>query len=175
MPSAEYTPEISWEGANIGQFVIGYSTLGGGDTFGQSFASRFDGEYDNLTDHVKSVSWSRGRASASGALSDGTGRLVLADRFGLFNPKNPDSPLAGKLKPLRPVRLTADYGASTYGCFYHFIRSIQHDPDPDVRETTIETVDLFQWLRQARPVLAAAGLENTGSAIGRVLDAIYWT
>lgn len=175
MPSAVYIPEVSWDGQNIGQFVIGTSVLSGTDTFGQSFESRFDGPYDNLTGYVNAVAWGRGRASPAGAMSDGTGRLTLKDRYGLFNPRNPGSPLAGKLKPLRPVRLRAIYDGVEHGCFYHFIRSIQHNPDPNVRETVIETVDLFQWLRQAKPVLAAAGIENAGHAIGRVLDAIYWT
>ncbi len=184
MPHASYLAEVSWDGANIGQFVIGFSQLDGPDTFGQSFATRFDGADDDITNYVKAASWSRGRSSPTGPVSDGTGRLVLADPDGRFNPKNPDSPLFGKLKPLRPIRLTATtlvedgHGhtlENVYPCFYHFIRSIVHNADPAVKETVIETIDLSIWLRRARPIIAAYGIGNMATAIGKVLDAIYWT
>lgn len=172
---AEYQLQASWDGANLGQFVIGFSQIAGPDTLGASFASRFDGDHDDLTGYLKSVTWSYGRAGSVGPAGQGTGRAVLTDRYGLFNPKNPDSPLTGKLKSMRPIRLMNTFEGVQRGSFYAFIDTIQHNPDPGVRETTITFFDLFEWLRRFKPTFSSSGLTNLGVAIGHVLDAVYWT
>ncbi len=178
--TVDYALTADWDSVNLGQFVIGYSTLDGPDTFGVTFDADFTGDYADLWPYAKSVTWSRGRQTADGNVAAGGGTIVLADRDGLFNPHNLASPLAGKLKPMRPVQLTATtavlFGpAPFYRCFYLFIRSIEHNPDPNVLETTIELIDLFDWLAMMRPVIASQGVSKVGIEIGRVLDAVYWT
>ncbi len=169
-----YTLQASWEGINTGTFTIGFSVVGGPDVVGPTFSSRFTGELDDLTPYVKSVTYSRGRTSGTGAITAGGGSVVLADEDGTFNPSNPDSPLAGLLKPMRPIRMLATKSGIDYPVFYMFARSIEHNPDPNVLETTIEMIDLFEWLTRFSPVLESAGRETVGEAIGRVLNAIYW-
>lgn len=83
--------------------------------------------------------------------------------------------LARKLLPMRPVRVRSTHLGTTYGRFYGFVASIEHDPHPNVQETVIECVDFFEWLATQYPVIAATGATTVGTAIGLILDAVEWT
>lgn len=84
-------------------------------------------------------------------------------------------PLYNYLLPLRPIRLRATYGGTTYGLFYGYIEEISHDTYPNAQKSYIRAVDLFERLANRSPIIAATGATNVGTAIGLVLDACGWT
>lgn len=175
MSRAVYTAQIGWAGQTIGQFVLGFSTFDSTDTLGQSFTQDFSGVYSNVTGYTNSMTWTRGRTDDLGPIQAGQATLVLKDPAGIFNPANTGSPLAGSVTPLRPVKITATFQGATSVLFSGFIRSIEHNPAPNDKTTTIEAIDLFVWLTRAKPVVASTGATTVAAAVGLVLDAIGWT
>jgi hypothetical protein len=154
--------------------VIGTSTLGGGDVLGGAFlAPAFAGAHDDVTAAVMKVSTKRGRDDQLDPMQAGSCTIVLTDPDGTYNPRNDSSSLAGQLLPMRPVRVRATFGGTTYGIFLGFVRSIEYDPQ--ARQATINAVDAFIWMNRARPVIGSTGETTTGAAIGLVLDAMGFT
>lgn len=172
MTWATYTIEVAWTGRQTGVFTLGTSTFGGADTLGGAFAGTV---FDTISGEVKDIRIRRGRLDELSSVNAGECSLTLKDASGKYNPNNASSPLAGNLKPLRPLRVRATLAGTTYDLFYGFIRSIESDPARDRQEARINAVDLFVWLDAARPVIAATGATTTGAAIGLLLDAIGWT
>lgn len=180
---ATYAVEVAWGAAASNAFRLDYSTLDGSDVLTDPFSVTFDGVYDDLTaeaNHgVKSVRIRRGREGQLARMSAGECTVVLHDPDGLYNPRNEDSALYGQLLPMRQLRVRADSEPSgtmdPQPLFRGFIRSIEHDPRPDVQETTIVAVDLFLVLSRSEPTVSITGAVTTGGAIGVLLDEIQWT
>lgn len=59
--------------------------------------------------------------------------------------------------------------------FSGFVRSIDHDPKLNARETKVICQDFFLYLSRANPVIAATGATTVGSAIRAILTALEWT
>jgi hypothetical protein len=161
----------------VGLLEFGYSTFGGTDVFG----GEFSGLFDSVTKDVKSISITRGRTANLDTMSAGEATIVLHDPAGKYNPLNASSPLAPYVVPGRAVRITASYipaggVQTTYPVYYGFVRSIEHNPSPTVKETRVMCQDLFMFLSRAKPIISnLSGTVTTGRAIGAVLDAIGWT
>lgn len=173
MAVATYSVQVAWSAGASNAFTIGASTLGGSDILVSQFTTTFSGTYDDITPETRSVSIKRGRDDNLDAMAAGEATIVLRDETGKFNPKNAGSVLAGKLLPMRPVRIRATFNGTTYGLFRGFVRSIEHSPLD--RETRLTCVDLFLWLSRVTPIIAATGATTTGAAIGKVLDNLGWT
>lgn len=167
-----YDTRVAWSTKPSNAFAFGTSTLGGGDVLTGQFSASFTGPNDDVSDLVRRISIDRGRDSYMEQMRAGRATIVLRDTTGRFNPKNPASPLAGQVLPMRPVRVTCTLAGTTYGLFYGFLRSVEHDPL--TYESTLECEDLLMWMSRVTPVIAAGAL-TTGQAIGLVLDAIGWT
>lgn len=156
----------------VSMLEFGLSRFGGTDTFAGDFA----GLYDNVTDDVKSFTITRGKTQNLDAIAAGEATIVLNDPTGKYNPLNTSSPLAPYVVPGRAIRISALYNGTTYGLYYGFIRSIEHDPAKDRRETKIMCQDIFLYLSRAKPIIGnLASPTTTGACIGRVLDSIQWT
>lgn len=163
--------QIGWTTNTTGGFLIGTSTVSGTDVLTGKFGpSGFT--FEDVTDEVKTATGRRGRSDSLGRMNEGTCVLTLKDTTGKYNPNNASSPLAGLLRPGRPVRVRDTHLGIEYGLFYGLIRTIESHPARDEREAVFECVDLFDWLRVSNPVIAATGPTTVGAAIGLVLDAI---
>lgn len=180
-PTASYSVQVDWDGGVDNPFILGTSTLGGGDVLTSSFLADFDGTYDELVGMagygVKSVRINRGRDNDLSDMAAGQATVVLHDPDGRFNPKNAASPLYGQLLPMRQIRIrgTNDAGATYNPLFRGFIRSIEHDPTLGVQETVIEAVDLFVWMSRVQPNISSIATLTTGAAIGAILEDVGWT
>lgn len=170
---ATYDVRVAWSSVVTNAFTFGTSTLGGGDVLVGQFATTFSGTNDNVSTEVEEFKIERGKDSYLDQVQSGKATIVLKDLNGKYNPKNPSSVLAGKLIPMRPVRIQATYNSITYGLFWGFVRNIEYDAEN--YQATIEAEDLFMWMSRVRPVIASTGQTTTGAAIGKILDAVGWT
>lgn len=177
---AGYSVEVAWSAVVTDAFRLDVSLLDGGDVLTDAFSVTFGaGVYDELTAEpghgVKSVAIRRGREDQLARMAMGECTIVVHDPDGLYNPRNESSPLYGQLLPMRQVRVRADNGPGPVHLFRGFIRSIEHDPRRDARETTINAVDLFVVLSRISPAFSLEGETSTGECIGRILDEVGWT
>lgn len=172
MADAVYAVEVAWSTALTGVFTIGTSTLGGTDVLGGSFGGE---TYSDITDDVLQISITRGRTDDQQLMLAGQCSILLEDYSGKYSPANASSPLYPNVRPMRPIRVTATYGGTTYERFRGFIQSINAAPHLSRRAATIQAVDLFAWLQLTKPTIAATGSTTTGAAIGLVLDSIGYT
>jgi hypothetical protein len=179
VPATQTTLDVraSWDGVIVGGFTFGNSTFGGTDKFTPVYGAVFGGTYDNLSSLVTQASWQRGRNDLASGILAGTGTVTINDPTGIYNPANPNSPLVGKLKPMRPfyIKATDSLGVSQ-GCFRGFLQdSPTHDASTIPARTTFTLVDLFAVLAGIFPTIAATGTTTTGAAIGLVLDQAQFT
>lgn len=174
--ASTFQVEANWDGDLTGVFLLDVSLL---DSTTDLLGGTFGGNaFDDMTADVKSIHIERGRSSDLSSVEMGKCTLVLKDETGKYNPKNPDSDLAGFLVPMRPVRVRATNAnvnsGNPVGLFYGFTRRITHNPQKNVKETRIECVDFFTWLSRVKPVIASTGSITAGDAIGLILDAAEW-
>ena len=161
--------QIGWSTSTTGGFTIGTSLVSGTDVLTGRFGpSGFT--FTDVTSEVKRASGRRGRSDSLGRMNEGTCQVVLKDTTGKYNPSNPSSPLAGTLRPGRPLRVTTTHLGIEYGLFYGVIRSIESRPQRDEREAVLDCVDLFDWLNAAYPVIGTVSDAPAGYAIGLILD-----
>jgi hypothetical protein len=191
VPRARYRAEVAWDKAFSGYFTIGVSLIGGSAGLAPSgYATSFLGPLDNISADLASFNASRGRQEQLDTMERGELALNLRDRYidgggqqqqGKYNVKNTDSPLYGKIKPLRPGRVVATYAGVEYGLSYGFLRDGEARPGPRKGQATFNFVDFMLWLGgeaiegAARPIIAATGPTTTGAAIGLILTNIGWT
>lgn len=153
-------------------FQFGLSTFDGTDTFADPFSALFS----DVSADVKSVAIRRGRTDNLDSFGAGEATVVFHDPTGEYNPLNESSPLYPYVIPGRPIKVEATFNGANKGLFRGFVRSIEHDPSPGVKETRINCQDLFLYLDRARPTITALSSPTTvGTIIGKVLDAIDWT
>ena len=167
-----YDTRVAWSTKPSNAFTFGTSTIGGGDVLTGQFSASFTGANDDVSDQVRSISIDRGRDSYMEQMRAGRATIVLRDTNGRYNPKNAASPLVGQVLPMRPVRVNCTLAGTTYGLFYGFLRSVEHDPL--TYESTLECEDLLMWMSRVTPTISAGAL-TTGQAVGMVLDAVGWT
>jgi hypothetical protein len=186
-PRAEYDARVAWARYVFGAFfTIGISTLDGPDVFAaSSFSESFGGEHDDITADVIGFSGRTGRTAGPGTeVSAGEYTVELDDTYvdgsgdeqlGKYDRTNPDSPLAGDLRPLRAFRLTGTYLGSERPIYYGFLRSGESKPGPRRSTAQLEITDLFMWLDNCHPVMGSTGPTTTGEVIGMMLDEVGWT
>lgn len=145
----------------------------------------FTGSLDDMSDRARGsdagaleVGYGREQPSAVYATGVGQGLVVLDNRDKMLTPRNTASPLFGKIKPARPVRVrrtvTGSGTPNTYVLFYG------HSNDQPLRPTDEKSVrmGLLDYLADFRGLTISTALyqgERTGTLIGRVLDAVGWT
>mgnify|MGYP003645457419 CR=1 FL=1 len=139
------------------------------------FSSTFDAVYSDVSAVVQGISIKRGRDDNLSTFGAGEATVVLYDPDGSYNPLNTSSPLSPNVVPGRPIRIQGTFGGTAYGVYKGFVRSIEYDPAPDARTTTVHAQDLMLYLSRAKPVVTNTGTITTGAAIGTVLTAIDWT
>lgn len=139
------------------------------------FTATFGGPYDDLSPLFHDGNVQRGRTDDLSDTQAATAQFTVRDNTGLFNYKNPASPLYGQIETeMHPVRWRiANQGAWTTK-FWGYTQRITYQPGQRKGITVFQCIDLFYRLDNAHPVIASMGQTTTGAAIGAILDAVGW-
>jgi len=147
-------------------FIIGFGVLGE-DVLANEAADIVD-----ITNQVGKISISRGYNLLQEEFQAGLAVVRVYDPTGAWNPTNPESPYAGKLVPLRKVRITADeeYLFSGYTTAYNYT----WDQEQNIGYVDIQLSDAFRLLNMSNitSVTGASAGQTTGDRVTSILSTI---
>ena len=145
----------------IGEGVLGYNTLA------DAAADTID-----ISSQVNKVTIRRGYNLLQEEFQAGTATVRVIDQNGDWNPTSLTSPYAGKLVPLRKVRISADgkFLFSGYTTAYNY----QWDKEQNVGFVDLQLVDAFRLFNMSSitTVTGASAGQTTGQRITNILDTI---
>lgn len=147
-------------------FIIGEGILGV-NTLADAAADTID-----ISNQVNKVTIRRGYDLLQEEFQAGTAIITIIDLNGDWNPTSLTSPYAGKLVPLRKVRISADgnFLFSGYTTAYNY----RWDKEQNVGFVTLELVDAFRLLNMANITSVTGGTagQTTGTRITAILDTV---
>lgn len=147
-------------------FIIGEGILGV-NTLADAAADTID-----ISNQVNKVTIRRGYDLLQEEFQAGTAIVTIIDLNGDWNPTSLTSPYAGKLVPLRKVRISADgnFLFSGYTTAYNY----RWDKEQNVGFVTLELVDAFRLLNMANITSVTGGTagQTTGTRITAILDTV---
>ena len=115
---------------------------------------------------------------SSDSFIGGSAKIVFVDQTGTFNPANTSSPLYGKIKPMRKIRMTASFNSINYslGSFYVQEWNYKSPSGFDPAYVTLNCVDGFQLLNLTTLTTVSGGSagQTTAQRITSLLDAGEW-
>lgn len=114
----------------------------------------------------------RGRQMELDRFEAGAAMVVLDNRDRRFDPTHAASPYAPNVTPMRPIAITATWGASTYPLFTGYVEAWPQEW-PAVGDAVVPArcTDAFRTLALAR-VAVSAPQERTDLRVARILDAL---
>ena len=129
---------------------------------------------DDITNDVKSLSFSRGKDTQLGKAAVGSLEMRVNNNDKKYSPEYSSSPLYGNLLPKRPLRVRANYGGTWYNLFYGFIEEIIPHPHPQEKDCYISALDGLDFLSRAELDTVLWKNQLTGTLVGNILDAVGW-
>ncbi|MCZ7440809.1 hypothetical protein O7598_31055 [Micromonospora sp. WMMC241] len=118
--------------------------------------------------------YGREQARAFAPLAGGRGQFELNNFSRDYLPDNTASPLAGKVRPGREVRIRATYGGVTYGLMRGVVDDIELLPAIEQRSVQVSVLDGLSRLRRVQVSTPLYQGLRTGQAVGLLLDAAGW-
>ena len=118
----------------------------------------------------------RGRQNELDRIEAGTALILLDNSDRRFDPNHAAGPYFGHLRPMKRVRVTANFRGYTFPRFYGFVEAWEQNYEGENGAITVvplRCVDVFKALS----LLSLTGSypeELTGARINRVLDALGW-
>lgn len=133
----------------------------------------------NITDNVRRISTRHGRDRAFEEYLPSEAVIEFYDFTGDWNPNNTSSQYYPQVKPMRQVRVSANYSGTDYSLFAGYISSWDYrwpDQSVDFAIVTIRATDAFRLLQLANidTVTGAANKDLPGERINLILDEINW-
>jgi len=141
------------------------------------------GDVVDVSNIALQVSIRRGRNRILNKFEAGLATVVLEDNNGDWSPQNLSSPYAGKLLPLRKIRIYADYddggGTDRYYLYSGYITSYNSTYGLGIDETsrvTLQCVDGFRLLNNIgiSSIPAASTPQLSGTRVNTLLDVVSW-
>lgn len=138
--------------------------------------SAFLGEYDDITEYVKSVDIKRGMKTEYGNTPAGTCQIVLDNSSKMFSPVHAAGPLYGLIRPWLPVKVTGTVGGMAYDVYTGFISRITCYPHAQKQQAVLYCTDGIDLLaRQIARQQSDDRITGTdGDAIDALLDVADW-
>jgi hypothetical protein len=132
----------------------------------------------DITDFVTECYIRRAFNRSSDSFIGGSAKIVFVDQTGQFNPANTSSPLFGKIKPMRKIRMTASFNSVNYslGSFYVQEFNYQSPTGFDPAYVTLNCVDGFQLLNLTTLTTVSGGTagQTCAQRVTSLLDAGEW-
>jgi hypothetical protein len=141
------------------------------------------GDVVDVSDIALQVSIRRGRNRILNRFEAGLATVVLEDNNGDWSPQNLSSPYAGKLLPLRKIRIYADYddggGTDRYYLYSGYITAYNSTYGLGIDETsrvTLQCVDGFRLLNNIgiSTVPGTNSPQLSGARVNAMLDVVSW-
>jgi hypothetical protein len=141
------------------------------------------GDVVDVSDIALQVSIRRGRNRILNRFEAGLATVVLEDNNGDWSPQNLSSPYAGKLLPLRKIRIYADYddggGTDRYYLYSGYITAYNSTYGLGIDETsrvTLQCVDGFRLLNNIgiSTVPSTNFPQLSGARVNALLDVVSW-
>lgn len=130
-----------------------------------------------------SVAYGRDQTTALAPTVSGQGSFTLINALvntrnpalgRKYSPRNPNSPLAGTLKPARPVRITRQLDGIDYALFNGHSDDTPLSPDRNSQTVSLTLVDYLADLRGQNITTQLHRGIRTGEAVAIILDAVDW-
>jgi len=176
MPAAVFKAEIDFSnGASFDPALVldDVNTVLDSAVLGTAAADVVD-----ITEFVTQCYIKRAFNRSSDSFIGGSAKIVFVDQTGTFNPANTGSPLFGKIKPMRKIRMTATFNSITYslGSFYVQDWNYQSPTGFDPAYVTLNCVDGFQLLNLTTLTTVSGGTagQTTAQRVTSLLDAGDW-
>lgn len=171
------TINVSFDFSSGATFGAGFVI--GDPTYGVIGVSRFGSDSTvepvvDLTPNVYNISITRGRNIMRDTYEAGNATIRVLDPEGYFNPQNLSSPYAGKLAPLRKIRISATTATTSAWLFSGYIQDYKYT-FPQGQETAyvdITATDAFRLFNMAnvQTIPDTAAGQDTGTRINKILD-----
>jgi len=130
----------------------------------------------DLTPDVRQITITRGRNLQRDQYEAGTAVVRVLDPNSYFNPQNTASPYYGYLVPLRKIRISATTGTTQKFLFSGYTTEYRYtyDQAEQMGYVDIYVADAFRLyqLSQVTTVTGATAGQDTGTRIGKILDAL---
>ncbi|MBF83429.1 MAG: hypothetical protein CL489_03025 [Acidobacteria bacterium] len=130
----------------------------------------------DFSGNTQRITINRGRTRVLDKFEAGAATVDLIDTTGVFDPDN--GTYAGKILPLRQVRISATYGGSERFLFSGFIESwtYRYDRGAALARVSLNCVDGFRLLNLVKisSVAGSSAGDTTGARVGQILDAVSW-
>ena len=150
MASAVYKIEVDWN--NNGSFA--------------------DADED-ISNDVKSISYSRGKDEELGKANPGTLEIRVNNSDGKYSPTKSGG-IFTNLLPKRVIKVTTTSPAA-YNLFYGYIESITPHPDPASQDCYISAIDGLDFMARAELDTVLYKDTVTGTLVTNILDAAAWS
>lgn len=123
-----------YDPATTDYFVLDFDTLDGSAVLGSGT------EFTDVSAYVRSFQVRRGRQRSTEQFATGSASVVFDNRDARFDPLNTTGPYASGgvtgVVPMRPIRISAAYGGTTYRLFTGFIDSWTFDYSAGLSDAT---------------------------------------
>lgn len=123
--------------------------------------------YEDVTDHVRSVSVRRGRSRRLDRFQTGTATVVFDNKTRLFDPEYASSPYFGNIKPRRPITIRVGNEFLFTGLIEDW--NLEYDLSGD-SQAIAACVDGFVLLAGAELAAHTATAQSSGERVSAVLD-----
>ena len=131
--------------------------------------------WTDISAYVRSASIRRGRQHELDQQQAGTATLTLTNSDGRFDPTNAGSPYSPNVLPMRKLRISGIYSATTYRLFTGFIEAWpQTWVGNNVGTVTITATDGFKVLG-LKTLNASYEVERTDQRVADILFDIGWS
>lgn len=108
----------------------------------------------------------------------GTATVRILDQNGDWNPQNTSSPLWPNLVPLRSIIIETNYAGTIYPIFKGYIQEYlyTYPKDQEIGYVDLVCSDAFRLVFNSNvsTVTGATAGQDTGTRVGKILDAIGW-
>ena len=142
----------------------------------QMFNSTVPEPIIDLTPNVRQITITRGRNVQRDQYEAGTAVVRVLDPDSYFNPQNTASPYYGYLVPLRKIRISATTDTTQSFLFSGYTTEYRYfyDQAEQMGYVDIYVADAFRLfqLSQVTTVTGATAGQDTGTRIGKLLDAM---